>query len=93
MHVAELQPGMVLLLPRLQRVARLEWRIFVLVVREEFVKQLVVQGHLLLGHVGQDVLVTDVVESRDGIETPALLLVAQEGHCLRLSTLQGNEAK
>lgn len=80
---------MVLLLPGLERVSGLERRIFVLVMGQEFIKQLVMQGQLFGRGVRQNILVTDVIQSWYGIEAAALLLVAQERHSLGLSALQG----
>ena len=53
---------------------------------EEFVKQLVLDGSLVVGGVGHDVLVRHIIQARHGVQVARVLrVVAQKRHRLRLS--------
>ena len=66
---------MVLLLPGLQGLLGSVGRVLVFLVGEKFIKELVLQGVCLRRGVGQDVLVSNIVQTRNGVQVSTILYI------------------
>lgn len=78
-HVAQLQPAVVLLLPVQQRIARLELRLVLGVLDQEAVEQLVLDRLRVAVRVRQNISVRDIVHEWDRAELLRVLAGRQEG--------------
>lgn len=88
MHIRQLQPRMVLFLPGEQSLSWSKGRIFIWFECQELVKQLMLNGGAFGAGVGNDILVSHVVKSRDGVQSSSVVLIAKKCNCFSLSFLQ-----
>jgi hypothetical protein len=66
---------------------------FVGIVHEELVKQLMVQRLLLCCSIRKNVLMSNIVQTWDCIQTTTTVLVSKERHSFRLSPLQFKQSQ
>lgn len=89
-HIGQLQPRMVLLLPSLQRFVCLKWRLTIGDRLQKLIEELMMQRLLFAGRIGQDIFMGNVVEARYSVQTAIRFLIAEKGYRFGLGALQRN---
>lgn len=87
MHIRQLQPRMILLLPGEQSLSWSKGRILIWFECQKLIKQLMLNRGAFGAGVGNDILVSHIVQTRNSIQSSSVVLIAKKSDCFSLGFL------